>query len=175
MADVAVLKSWRDELASLVEDSGIRFAGDAIEISTPVFSTPAYEEKRSVYKSPATEEVVAEPESFKDQIKGFAKAWGEMLLELVRGCRDVVQQSLLTEESYIVQKTKGPLGEVSRRLSVLNELLPEDRDPVHAWPVIFFVFILALSGKFWLSFNSLRYSPFALTYKHFACGMYDLL
>lgn len=175
MADVVVVKSWRDELASLVEDSGIRFAADAMEISTPAFSTPVYEEKRSVYESPATEEVAAEPESFKDQIEGFAKAWGEMLVELVRGCRDVVQQSLLTEESYIVQKTKGPLGEVSRRLSVLNELLPEDRDPVHAWPVIFFVFILALSGKFWLSFNSLRYSPFALTYKHFACGMYDLL
>lgn len=151
MADVAVAKSWRDELASLVEDSGIRFAG---EISAPTYSTPAFEEKRSVYESPAIEEVVAEPESFKDQIEGFAKAWGEMLLELIRGCRDVVQQSLLTEESYIVQKTKGPLAEASRRLSVLNEFLPEDRDPVHAWPVIFFVFILAMSGNFLLSVST---------------------
>ncbi|MCD9641055.1 hypothetical protein HAX54_026871 [Datura stramonium] len=146
MADVAVAKSWRDELASLVEDSGIRFAGDAIGISTPTFSAPAFEEKRSVFESPATEEVTEEPESFRDQIEGFAKAWGEMLLELLRGCRDVVQQSLLTEESYIVQKTKGPLAEASKRLSVLNEFLPEDRDPVHAWPVIFFVFILAFSA-----------------------------
>ncbi|KAK4353329.1 hypothetical protein RND71_028847 [Anisodus tanguticus] len=146
MEDVAVAKSWRDELASLVEDSGMRFAGDTIEISTP-----AFEDKRSMYESPVTEEVVAEPESFKDQIEGFVKACGDMLLELLRGCRDVVQQSLLTEESYIVQKTKGPLAEASRRLSVLNEFLPEDRDPVHAWPVIFFVFILALSA---LSVNS---------------------
>lgn len=151
MADVAVAKSWRDELASLVEDSGIRFTGDSVEISAPAFSTPAFEGKRSVYESPAIEEVAAESESFKDQIEGFAKAWGEMLMEFVRGCRDVVKQSLLTEESYIVQKTKGPLAEVSKRLSVLNEFLPEDRDPVQAWPVIFFVFILALSA---LSVNS---------------------
>lgn len=151
MADVAVAKSWRDDLASLVEDSGIRFAGDAVEISAPTYSMPAFEEKRSVYESPEIEEVAAEPESFKDQIEGFAKAWGEMLLELLRGCRDVVQQSLLTEESYIVQKTRGPLAEASRRLSVVNEFLPEDRDPVHAWPVIFFVFIVALSA---LSVNS---------------------
>ncbi|MCD7462804.1 hypothetical protein HAX54_049386 [Datura stramonium] len=97
MADVAVAKSWRDELASLVEDSGIRFAGDAIGISTPTFSAPAFEEKRSVFESPATEEVTEEPESFRDQI----------------------------------EKTKGPLAEASKRLSVLNEFLPEDRDPVH--------------------------------------------
>lgn len=164
MADVAVAKSWRDELASLVEDSGIRFAGDAVEISAPTYFTPAFEEKRSVYESPGIEEVAAEPECFKDQIEGFATAWGEMLLELLRGCRDVVQQSLLTEESYIVQKTRGPLAEASRRLSVLNEFLPEDRDPVHAWPVIFFVFIVALSGKFWLSVSTLRISPFALAF-----------
>ncbi|KAF3632714.1 putative mitochondrial import inner membrane translocase subunit TIM14-2-like [Capsicum annuum] len=144
MADVAVAKSWRDELASLVEDSGIRFNGDVV--------VPAFEEKRSVYdESPVNEEVEVESESLKDQIEGFAKAWGEMLMELMRGCRDVVQQSLLTEESYIVKKTKFPLAEVSKRLSVLNEFLPEDRDPLHAWPVIFFVFILALSA---LSVNS---------------------
>lgn len=163
MADVAVAKSWRDELASLVEDSGIRFNGDVV--------VPAFEEKRSVYdESPVNEEVEVESESLKDQIEGFAKAWGEMLMELMRGCRDVVQQSLLTEESYIVKKTKFPLAEVSKRLSVLNEFLPEDRDPLHAWPVIFFVFILALSGKFWISFSTLRfYSVFRW---YFLCRMY---
>ncbi|XP_060201607.1 uncharacterized protein LOC132630091 [Lycium barbarum] len=170
MADVAVAKSWRDELASLVEDSGIRFAGDAVEICTP-----AFEEKRSVYESPGTEEVVAEPESFRDQFEGFVKAWGELLMELLRGCRDVVQQSLLTEESYIVKKTKGPLGEVSRRLSVLNEFLPEDRDPVHAWPVIFFVFILTLSA---LSVNSKQDTSGKLVkevYIHFPSATHILL
>ncbi|KAJ8532868.1 hypothetical protein K7X08_015757 [Anisodus acutangulus] len=96
MADVAVAKSWRDELPSLVEDSGTMFAGDAIEISTPTFSTPAFEENE-------------------------------------------------------IGKTKGPLTEASRRLTGLNKFLPEDRDPVHAWPVIFFVFILSLSA---LSVNS---------------------
>lgn len=148
MADVAVPKSWRDELASLIEDSGIRLTTaasvNAMEISTPAFSMP---EQRSplIYDSPAP------PESLKDQIKGFTKAWGEMLMELMRGCRDVVQQSgLFNEESYIVKKTKAPFDQVSRKLSVFNDFLPEDRHPVHAWPLIFFVFILALSGNFYI-------------------------
>ncbi|KAL0283081.1 UNVERIFIED_CONTAM: hypothetical protein Sradi_7241000 [Sesamum radiatum] len=52
-----------------------------------------------------------------------------MVVELGRGCRDVLQQTVLTEDSYIVKKTKGPLAEVSETLRFLNEFLPEDRDP----------------------------------------------
>ncbi|KAL0347218.1 UNVERIFIED_CONTAM: hypothetical protein Scaly_1737800 [Sesamum calycinum] len=124
-------KSWRDELASLVEDTGIRFTGESIGVLAPEFTT-----------KPSAEE---ESETFKDQIKGFAKAWGEMVVELGRGCRDVLQQTVLTEDSYIVKKTKGPLAEVSEKLRFLNEFLPEDRDPAHVWPIIFFVFVLALA------------------------------
>ncbi|KAK6146977.1 hypothetical protein DH2020_017889 [Rehmannia glutinosa] len=131
-------KSWRDELASLVEDTGIKFNGDSITVSPKEFSgkTPP----------PSTAEAAAEEtESLKDQIKGFAKAWGELVVELGRGCRDVVQQTILTEDSYIVKKTKGPVAEVSEKLRFLNEFLPEDRDPVHVWPVVLFVFFLALA------------------------------
>ncbi|XP_051132307.1 uncharacterized protein LOC127252242 [Andrographis paniculata] len=124
-------KSWREELASLVEDTGIRFPGDSIEVLGPEFLPKATVEE--------------ETESLKDQIKGFVKAWGEMVLELGRGCRDVVQQTVLTDDSYIVKKTKEPLAQVSEKLRFLNEFLPEDRDPVHSWSIIFFVSILALA------------------------------
>lgn len=118
--------SWTDELASLV-DTGIRFTGD------------------SAPKALAEEET----ESLKDQIKGFAKAGGEMVVELGRGCMDVLQQTVLADDSYIVKKTRGPLAEVLKKLRFLNEFLPEDRDPVHVWLIIFFVSILVLAGNFW--------------------------
>ncbi|KAH6825686.1 alpha/beta-Hydrolases superfamily protein [Perilla frutescens var. hirtella] len=127
--------SWSDELASLVEDTGIIFPGDSMAVHAPELSVkPA---------AAAVEE--EEAESLKDQIKGFAAAWGELAVELGRGFRDVVQQTILTEDSYIVKKTKEPLAEVSEKLRFLNEFLPEDRDPVHVWPVILFVSIIALA------------------------------
>lgn len=129
--------SWTDELASLVEDTGILFPGDSMTVPTP---------------SPKPAAAVEEAESLKDQIKGFAAAWGELAVEFGRGFRDVVQQTVLTEDSYILKKTKGPLAEASEKLRFLNELLPEDRDPLHVWPVIFFVSILALAGNSFLLF-----------------------
>ncbi|KAK3021350.1 hypothetical protein RJ639_045983 [Escallonia herrerae] len=139
MTEVTRTKTWREELASLVEDTGIRYTGDAIGSLSP----PAFEVKRSEFIVGEAGE--QEPESFKDQVKGFAKAWGEIVVELGRGCRDVVQQSLLTDDSYVVKKIRGPCTNVSCKLRLLNEYLPEDRDPLHAWPVIIFVFILALT------------------------------
>uniref|UniRef100_A0A2N9IL84 AB hydrolase-1 domain-containing protein n=1 Tax=Fagus sylvatica TaxID=28930 RepID=A0A2N9IL84_FAGSY len=125
--------TWRDELASLVEDTGIRYSGEPIGVSTA-----------SVVSESRTNST--ESESLKDQVKGFAMAWGEILMELGRGCRDIVQQSLLNQDSYIVRKLQKPYAKVSGRLKYLNEFLPEDRDPAHAWSVIFFVFILALAA-----------------------------
>lgn len=137
MEVTAESNSWRDELASLVEDTGIIFPGDSMAVRAPDLS-----EKRS--RAEAAEE---EAESLKDQIKGFAAAWGELAVELGRGFRDVVQQTVLTEDSYIVKKTRRPMAEVSEKLRFLNEFLPEDRDPLHVWPVIFFVSILAFTGN----------------------------
>ncbi|CAH9131778.1 unnamed protein product, partial [Cuscuta epithymum] len=128
--------SWRDELASLMDDPG----GGGVD-----GAAPAFEAKRpSVFLFPESEPA-KEKESTKDQIKGFVKAWGELLLELGKVCKDVVRQSLFTENSYIVRKTKRPISAVSKRLSFFNEYLPEDRDPVHAWSVILLVFFLAFS------------------------------
>lgn len=133
--------TWRDELASLVvvDDTGIRYAREPIGILTPSFETRSSEFVSGDSRA-------NESESLKDQVKGFAMAWGEILLELGRGCRDIAQQSLLTEDSYVVRKFRKPYAKVSGRLKYLNEFLPEDRDPVHAWSVIFIVFILALAA-----------------------------
>lgn len=82
-----------------------------------------------------------------DQVKGFGKAWGEIIVEFGKGCRDVAaQQNVVTADSYVIEKIRGYCVEVSSRLSFLNEFLPEDRYPVHVWPILFFVFILSLAG-----------------------------
>ena len=136
MSEVRGSSSWRDELASLVSDSGIRYAAaDPVEVSTSSFDAGL-----------ASREELEQSENFKDQIKGFAIAWGEILVDLARGCKDIVEQNILTEDSYIVRKLRNPCANASAKLRYLNEFLPEDRDPAHAWPVILLVFILALSG-----------------------------
>lgn len=133
MSDAAGSRSWREELASLVEDTGIRYPGDvAAEMAAEGFD--------------GGEEAAAAAESLKDQVKGFLKASAEMLGELGRGCRDVAVQSLGNEDSFVLRKLGGPWKLVSGRLSFLNEYLPEDRDPVHAWPVVISVFLIAFAG-----------------------------
>lgn len=142
MADVSRSGSWREELASLVDD-GIRYSGTGDPIMTPLID----DSKQTHFSFEAHFEADRreEPEDLKDQIKGFVKAWGELLLDLSRGCKDIMQQSLVSDDSYFVQKFGPPVAKVSSKLRFLNEYLPEDRDPAHAWPVIFFVFILALA------------------------------
>uniref|UniRef100_A0A9I9CVV4 AB hydrolase-1 domain-containing protein n=1 Tax=Cucumis melo TaxID=3656 RepID=A0A9I9CVV4_CUCME len=135
-----ISSSWSEEFAGLWEDSGIRYVAEPIGISSPSFENTGsiFPVESGNYKESV------ESESLKNQVKGFALAWGEILLELGRGCRDIVKQNLITEDSY-VQKLRGPCASVTSRLSFLNEFLPEDRDPVYAWPVIFFVSILAFT------------------------------
>ncbi|KVH90488.1 uncharacterized protein LOC112520841 [Cynara cardunculus var. scolymus] len=140
MEEVGRSKSWTEELASLVEDTGIRYTGGG-DHTVSSLSTPSFELKTVL----EGEGERVESESFKDQMKGFAKAWGEIAIELGKGCKDVVLQSVLTDDSYIVKKVRGPSRVVAGKLSVLNDFLPEDRDPVHAWPVILSVFLIALS------------------------------
>jgi len=142
MADVARSGSWREELVSLVDD-GIRYSGS----EDPLTATSMDDLKQNPFNFQVRYED-PEPEDLKEQIKGFAKAWGELLVDLSRGCKDIVQQSLVSEDSYLVKKFGPSVTKVSSKLSFLNEYLPEDRDPVQAWPVIFFVFVLALAGNF---------------------------
>ncbi|XP_050227572.1 uncharacterized protein LOC126677141 [Mercurialis annua] len=145
MVEVRGASTWTEELASLVADTGVIYsAGESLGISTPAMIFKESEYKRE--------------ESVKDQVTGFMKSWGEMLLDLGQGCKEILQQSLVTEDSFIVQKVGKPMAKVSDRFKFLNEFLPEDRDPAHAWPVILFVFILALAA---LSVNSTHDSSVA--------------
>lgn len=141
MEEIRGVPTWQEELASLV-DAGLRYDGAPIDltVATEIGS------KRSGFVS--ADGSGSEPkETLKDQVTGFMKSWGEMLLELAKGCKDIVQQTVVTDDSFVVRKLRKPAAKVSKKLSFLNEFLPEDRDPVHAWPVIFFVFLLALAGN----------------------------
>ncbi|XVF55427.1 hypothetical protein PTKIN_Ptkin06aG0035100 [Pterospermum kingtungense] len=144
MAEVRGVDTWREELASLLEDtSGLLYAGETTSLP-PFNEAESTEAVAGIVES--GNEMEPPPETLKEQMTEFLKSWCEMLLELGRGCKDILQQTVVTEDSFIVQKLGGPVSKVSGRLRFLNEYLPEDRDPVHAWPVIFFVFILALSA-----------------------------
>ncbi|CAO2818511.1 unnamed protein product [Amaranthus hypochondriacus] len=156
MAEVASSGSWREELASLVDD-GIRYStsGDPFIATPPLIDDPIQTTHFS-FDAHFEGERKQDEENLKDQIKGFAKAWGELLLDLSRGCKDIVQQNLVAEDSYVVQHFGPPLAKISKRLSFLNEYLPEDREPIHAWPVIFFVFLFAFTV---LNVNNAEYNP----------------
>ncbi|XP_061955452.1 uncharacterized protein LOC133677413 [Populus nigra] len=138
MVDMRGVNTWQDELASLVENSGIQYTGEPIGImaaSPPILASTRMMESET------------ETESLKEQVTGFLKSWGEMLVDLGKGCKDIVTQSnLVSEDSFIVQKLGKPMAKASGRLKYLNEFLPEDRDPAIAWPVIFFVLLLALAA-----------------------------
>ncbi|PSR86618.1 3-phosphoshikimate 1-carboxyvinyltransferase [Actinidia chinensis var. chinensis] len=87
-----------------------------------------------------------ESEDWKYHAAEFAKGLAEMSVEFGRGCRDVVKQSVLTKNSYVMRNFGEPCAKVCARLRFLNEYLPEDRDPVHAWSVIFLVSIVAIAA-----------------------------
>ncbi|CAN4119925.1 unnamed protein product [Withania somnifera] len=95
-------------------------------------------------KTPAAAVEVAE-ENWKFHVVEFVKGFAEMSVEFGKGVRDVLKQSVIREDSVIVRRVGVPFNRVCRRLSFLNEYLPEDRDPVHAWSVIFFVLFLAFA------------------------------
>ncbi|KAL4389130.1 hypothetical protein S245_006715 [Arachis hypogaea] len=92
----------------------------------------------------------------KEGVTEFMKGVAEMTVELGKGCRDIVKQSLVNEESYLVKnfgrdsyfgkRVGGTCSKVCGKLSFFNEYLPEDKDPLHAWSVIFFVSLLAFAA-----------------------------
>lgn len=100
-----------------------------------------------------------ESESLKEHAIEFMKAAAEMSVEFGKGFRDVVKQTVVNEDSYIVRRFGGHFDKVCGRLRFLNEYLPEDRDPVHSWSVIFVVFLLAFAV---LSVTSPRGTPHPL-------------
>jgi hypothetical protein len=143
MAEARGTTWWSEELASLMENP--------IQETTP--STTSFEVRKS--EELVTESVGGE-ESLKEHAVGFLMAWCEILMELGRGCRDILQQNFFNQDSYVVKKFSGPFSKVSKRLSFLNDFLPEDRDPVHAWSIVLTVFLLAFAGLLLNSFPSLN-------------------
>jgi hypothetical protein len=106
------------------------------------------------YRNDAGWQVPA-PEGLTDHVTEFVKAAAEMSVEFGKGCRDIVRQSLLREDSYIGRTLGKGSSYVGRRvrwacekLRVFNEYLPEDKDPLHALAVIFFVLAIAFGGMF---------------------------
>ncbi|XP_042416417.1 uncharacterized protein LOC122005448 [Zingiber officinale] len=141
--------AWQEDLASMVDDAGIRHRAGA---------TPATAEEepgmgslgesvfgRGFYGPYEEGGRTRSEENFKEKMMGFVMATGEMLRELGRGCWDIAQQSLEgVEETYVGRQVRGHWDAVSGRLEFLNEYLPEDRDPAQAWPIVIAVFLVAL-------------------------------
>jgi hypothetical protein len=95
------------------------------------------------------------PEGLTDHVTEFVKAAAEMAVEFGKGCRDIVRQSLVREDSYIgrtLVKGSSYVGRkvrwASEKLRMFNQYLPEDKDPLHAMAVIFFVCAIAFAGMF---------------------------
>lgn len=86
-------------------------------------------------------------------VREFMIGVSELTVEFGKGCRDIVKQSLVNQDSFLVRKfgkswnrVRGPCNEMFKKLSFFNQYLPEDKDPLHVWSVIFFVSLLAFSG-----------------------------
>ncbi|KAL6199980.1 hypothetical protein ACLB2K_029762 [Fragaria x ananassa] len=91
------------------------------------------------------------PEGVGEHVREFAAAAAEMAVEFGKGCRDIARQSLGNRDSVAVQSfqkvKESYFGKrVTRKLRFMNEYLPEDKEPVHAWSVILFVAVLAFTA-----------------------------
>lgn len=102
-------------------------------------------------------------ETLKDHVAEFLKAAAEISVAFGKGCCDIVKQSLWNRDSFLVRKfgkdsyigrnLREPFWRLRRKFSSFNEYLPEDKDPVHSWSVIFFVVVLAFAGQFVRNFD----------------------
>ncbi|KAM1309728.1 hypothetical protein ACFX13_006545 [Malus domestica] len=93
------------------------------------------------------------PETLGGLVREFSKAAAEMAVEFGKGCRDIVRQSLGNRDS-VLRRSLGKVREsylgkrVTRlrgKLQFVNEYLPEDKEPIHAWSVIVLVSLLAFA------------------------------
>ncbi|KAM1255398.1 hypothetical protein ACFX2F_029835 [Malus domestica] len=93
------------------------------------------------------------PETLGGLVREFSKAAAEIAVEFGKGCRDIVRQSLGNRDS-VLGRSLGKVREsylgkrvtqLRRKLGIVNEYLPEDKDPIHAWSVIACVTILAFA------------------------------
>ncbi|WVZ56571.1 hypothetical protein U9M48_007078 [Paspalum notatum var. saurae] len=76
-------------------------------------------------------------EGWAQQAKGFAESTAEMLRELGRGVWDVAAQSLSgAEDSELARRLRKRAATTGKRLSFMNEYLPEERDPTRCWLIV---------------------------------------
>ncbi|RDY09340.1 hypothetical protein CR513_06293, partial [Mucuna pruriens] len=104
----------------------------------------------------------------KECAREFMVGAAEMAVEFGKGCRDIVKQSLVDDDSYIVKKlgrdsyigkrVRGLCAKLLGKLSFFNDFLPEDKDPLHAWSVISFVFLIAFLALY-VNFERDPYAP----------------
>ncbi|XP_020176564.1 uncharacterized protein [Aegilops tauschii subsp. strangulata] len=136
----AATMTWHEELATLVGDTGVRLpavAGGA---------APAPNSAAAVGGGWYGEEEEGKvEEGWAQQARGFAESTAEMLRELGLGVWDVAAQSLAgAEDSELARRLRRPAAAAGKRLSFMNEYLPEDRDPVRCWVVVAAVAFVAL-------------------------------
>jgi hypothetical protein len=71
-----------------------------------------------------------------------------MLRELGRGLWDVAAQSLAgAEDSELARRLRKRAAATGKRLSFMNEYLPEERDPVRCWLIVAAVAFVTLLGN----------------------------
>lgn len=135
--------TWHEDLATFVGDTGIRLPGAGGD-------APAAANVAAVgagWYGEEEEEGRAE-EGWAQQVKGFAESTAEMLRELGRGLWDVAAQSLAgAEDSELARRLKKRAAATGKRLSFMNEYLPEERDPVRCWLIVAAVAFVTLLGN----------------------------
>ncbi|XP_031100987.1 uncharacterized protein LOC116004925 [Ipomoea triloba] len=131
--------SWGEDFAGVAGDAGVGY-------NSTYYATAGPGGSGMGATAAAAEPGSSGGDYWRFQVVEFAKGFAEMSLEFGKGVRDVVMQTVATEDSVIAKKLRGPCGKICTKLRFLNEYLPEDRDPVHSWSVIFFVAIIAFAA-----------------------------
>jgi hypothetical protein len=132
----AATMTWHEEMATLV-DTGVSPPGSAVDAAPP-----------SGAGWYGDEEGVKAEEGWAQQARGFAESTAEMLVELGRGLWDVGAQSLASaEDTELARRLRRQAEATGKRLSFMNEYLPEERDPVRCWVVVAAVAFVTLLGN----------------------------
>ena len=123
---------WRDDPTSFVTD-GVRIGVAAAPPAMPTVP-------------PAVPYGGGVDRNWKFHAVEFWRGFAEMSVEFGKGVRDVMKQSVMRDDSFLVKNFGPPVRKVRKELKFLNEYLPEDRDPVHSWSVIFVVLFFVIAG-----------------------------
>ncbi|WOG87565.1 hypothetical protein DCAR_0206794 [Daucus carota subsp. sativus] len=125
---------WRDDPTSFVTD-GVRIGVAAAPPAMPTVP-------------PAVPYGGGVDRNWKFHAVEFWRGFAEMSVEFGKGVRDVMKQSVMRDDSFLVKNFGPPVRKVRKELKFLNEYLPEDRDPVHSWSVIFVVLFFVIAALY---------------------------